>query len=784
MRIIFILLITLVSVTTLAQTGTLKGKITSKGNPVPFADVFIEELSIGTNANLDGVFTLEKIPVGTRRIQFKLIGYQSQSKVIDIRAGENSPVEISLLEDNLNLGETVVSATRYDLDRNEAPVVVNVLSNKIFKATQSIAISEGLNYQPGVRIENNCQNCGFTQVRMNGLEGAYSQILVNSRAIFSPLNSVYGLDQIPTNMVERIEVVRSGGSALFGSSAIAGTINIITKDPVENSWEIGSNFALIGGEAGDRTANFNGSLVSEDLSQGVTFYGMVRDKESYDDNGDGFSELPQLNNFVVGSKLFIKPNERSKLSVDMNAVQEFRRGGNAFDLAPHFTDITEQLHNNTFIAGVTYDLFSSDRKNKYSWYLSSQSTTRKSYYGGLGGGRTFQDSVLAINAYGTTKDLALVAGMQFSRRIRDRDMIVFGAENQYNKVNDKISGYQKTVNQKVNSLGFYGQYEWKPITSLTALVGGRFDYVAVDGAYDLAEISRESSLNTGVFSPRFTLLYNVTPTLQFRGGYARGFRAPQAFNEDLHVSSVGGEPQFVILSDELETEFSNAFTGSFNWTKNMGNTQVNLLLEGFRTALENPFTIVSGGAFLSNGSILKEVQNGSGATVTGANFQLSASPSRAFTFVASGTYQRSKYAEEQVLFEPEGPNETEPAVSTLNFIRAPNNYGYFTSIWTPSEKIGLDFTGTYTGSMIVPLVVAESGFIELNDTQSFLDVNIKFSYHLHLSGDSQITLSTGAQNIFNDYQDDFQIGPTRDSTYIYGPGRPRTYFIGITLGSI
>lgn len=211
--------------------GVLTGKVTSRGKSLEYANVFIEALQIGTNTDENGYFKLENIPVGKHIFQFRQMGYQTKEITLSIQEGKNEFVEINLHEDNLNLSETVVSATRYDLDRTEAPVVVSVINNKLFKATQSTAISEGLNYQPGVRIENNCQNCGFTQIRMNGLVGAYSQILVNSRAVFSALNSVYGLDQIPTNIVERIEIVRSGGSALFGSNAIAGTVNIITKDP-------------------------------------------------------------------------------------------------------------------------------------------------------------------------------------------------------------------------------------------------------------------------------------------------------------------------------------------------------------------------------------------------------------------------------------------------------------------------------------------------------------------------------------------------------------------------
>src|SRR5690606_22352916 len=216
--------------------------------------------------------------------------------------------------DNLNINEVVVSATRYGLDRREAPVVVNILGPKLFNATQSVAMSETLAYQPGVRVENNCQNCGYSQVRLNGLEGAYSQILINSRSVFSALNSVYGLDQIPTSMIDRIEVVRSGGSAVFGANAIAGTINIITKDPIENDWQIKSTNSITGGSSWDNTLDFNSSYVDKDLMSGVTFYGMHRERQPWDANDDGFSEITKLKNTTFGSKAFYKPSEEDKIT--------------------------------------------------------------------------------------------------------------------------------------------------------------------------------------------------------------------------------------------------------------------------------------------------------------------------------------------------------------------------------------------------------------------------------------------------------------------------------------
>lgn len=764
------------------STGSVSGRVQAGNTPLSFANVQVAGTNLGTHADEEGRFTLEQIPIGVQNLSISQVGYQQFTKLVEIQPGQTTKLNIQLTEDRLNLEEVVVSGTRYALSRKESPVVVNVLSPRMLNATQSMAISEGLNYQPGVRMETNCQNCGFTQVRLNGLEGAYSQILINGRPVFSALNSVYGLEQIPTNIVERIEVVRSGGSALYGSNAIAGTVNIITRDPIENTWQVGSNFALIDGSTPDNTVNFNGSLVSEDLMSGVTFYGMFRDRDSFDANEDGFTEITLLENNTFGTKAFFKPNERSKITLDFNAIQEYRRGGDRLELAPHLTDITEELDHNTIFSGLTYDLFSQDSRNKFSAYVSSQVTQRDSYYGGLGGGRTAADSLLAINAYGQTEDFALVSGLQFTRTFSSSNTITLGVENQYNDVQDRITGYNKLVDQQVNALGFYGQFEWNVTDRLKTLMGARYDQTAVDGLYEIETITRRSDSNFGVFSPRMTLLYDINDQLQFRGGYARGFRAPQAFNEDLHISSVGGEPQFVILSESLEKELSDAFTASFNYTQTYGNTQTNLLIEGFYTDLQNPFTIISTGATLPNGSIVEEVRNGEGAVVSGINFEFSAAPSSELSIQMGGTAQRAEYKSAQVLFEPEVPTEDESAVVVNEFVRNPNFYGYLATGWQASDNLDINLTGTYTGPMIVPRVVSESGFLELRESPTFLDANIKLAYHFELSDAFHLEFNGGVQNVFDAFQDDFDSGPTRDSDYVYGPFRPRTFFFGIKIG--
>ena len=603
MRFSLILLLLFFSLKSVCQT--VSGKVTTvDGNSIiPYAFVYLKISNKGTSTNEKGFYKLENVS-GQITIEVSYQGYRNLSKTITVNHNENKVLDFVLMEDQLGLEEVVVTATINRVTKRKAPVIVSTIKPRLLQATQSISMADGLNYAPGIRVETNCQNCGFTQVRLNGLCGGYTQVLLNSRPVFTSLIGVYGLEQIPTNIIERIEVVRSGGSALYGSSAIAGTINVITKDPILNTWEIGTNLALIDGSAVDRTLTFNNSLIADDLNSGISFFGNYRKRDAFDANNDGFTELVKIKNTTVGANAYLKPTEKSKISLNLASIQEYRRGGNQLDSAPQFTDITEELNYDTFIGGLDYDSFSKDDTKKFEVYTSVSHTNRDSYYGGLGGARTKQDSITANNAFGTTKDLAWVNGLQFTKSFNNNDVITLGSEYNHTNTKDEILGYNRLINQTVNSFGIYAQYEWKPTEKFTALLGSRFDNISVDGVYKVGSINREINVNQNAFSPRLTFSYKFTDALKFRGGYARGFRTSQAFNEDLHISSVGGEPQFVILSDNLKTEYSNAYTGSFNYSKSINLLQMDFLIEGFYTTLENPFTLVSTGSVLPNGSIL------------------------------------------------------------------------------------------------------------------------------------------------------------------------------------
>ena len=215
------------------EGNMISGHVLVKGSEenIPYATILIVGSGQGTVSNEEGQFEFKNLPAGKYTLRVSAVGYKTQEKEIEVNKDFTAVVHFQLQEESFMTDEVVVSANRNEVSRKAAPVVVNVMSAKLFEMVNSTDLAKTLNYQSGLRVENNCQNCGFPQVRINGLEGPYSQILINSRPIISALSGVYGLEQIPVNMIERVEVVRGGGSALFGANAVGGTINIITKTP-------------------------------------------------------------------------------------------------------------------------------------------------------------------------------------------------------------------------------------------------------------------------------------------------------------------------------------------------------------------------------------------------------------------------------------------------------------------------------------------------------------------------------------------------------------------------
>lgn len=769
-----------------AQTATLNGTITGDNTPLIGAYIYLTDSKIGTTTDAYGAFKLTDIPSGNQVIQVTYLGYRMLEKEINFKPDQIFNEKYELQEDRLGLEAIVVSATRNTIPLRDAPVIVNRIDSKVFERTQAVSLSEGLNFSPGLRLENNCQNCGFSQLRMNGLDGPYTQILINSRPIFSALTGVYGLDMIPANMIERVEVVRGGGSALYGGNAIAGTVNVITRDPLFNSFSIGSSYSLTNGDTPDLNLTMNGAVVSDDLQKGISFYANNRNRQPWDANNDGFSEMTLLRNNTFGFDAFLNPDEYSKIKLNLFSISEFRRGGSQFELQPHQTDITEQLDHKILGGGLSYERFSKNKKHKVAVYTSVQSTDRESYYGGGGRVLSPQDTltetdILAINAYGKSEDLSLVGGVQYAVEFNKQWALTTGSEHQFNSVLDQMPGYDRRIDQQVKVSGNYAQLQWKPIIPLSILFGGRYDNVRVDGNYTLAGEKMTDGTTFNVFVPRFTTLYNFHSAWKARFSYAQGYRTPQAFDEDLHIQTVGGAVLFTRLSSGLKTERSNSYNASLDYTFRKDKLESNFVIDAFYTRLNNPF-ISTDQEEWSTGVLVVTKRNGNGAVVKGINTEINLALGRDLIFQIGGTVQNAQYDVAEEIWTPENisPENQDSIISTTRLLRTPNVYGFFNTTWTPFKDFDASFSGVYTGSMKVPHVMdTESQYTILENSPTFWEFNLKLAYKIPMSKDFHADIFAGAQNIFNAYQSDFDRGADRDSNYIYGPNRPRSIFMGI-----
>ncbi|MDD6778769.1 MAG: TonB-dependent receptor [Bacteroidales bacterium] len=739
------------------HAATITGHTVSKadGSHIPYLTVILTGTTYGTNSDETGHFRLDNVKSGRYTMEVSGIGFVTQRKTIDVKGTVN--VNFEMIEDMMMLEQVVVTGNKSEVKRRNSSTLVSVLSNKVFDMVGASCLADGLSYQPGVRVENDCQNCGFTQVRINGLDGHYSQILMDSRPVYSALTGVYGLEQIPANMIDRVEVIRGGGSALFGSSAIGGTVNIITKDPIINSAEVAHTLTSQGvSGALDNNTTFNASLVSDNHRAGMMVYGQNRNRAGYDHDGDHFTEVPMLRSQTLGFRSYIRTSDLSKLTLQYHGVKEFRRGGDNLYNPPHEAEIAEQTDHRIHGGGINFDLYSLDENKHFNVFSSFQLTNRDSYYGGG----------MDLNAYGWTKDFVVVSGAQYTHRWKRLWFLpaelVGGVEHKYNYLRDVSVGYDHDALQRVHNYSAYLQNEWRNDT-WGFLIGGRLD--------------KHSMVSHPIFSPRANVRYNPSKQANLRLTYSSGFRAPQAFDEDFHIAVVGGERVVTVLASDLREERSNSVSLSGDFYHNFGPVQSNLLVEAFFTDLSDVFALRQLDEPDAMGNKVLERYNGSGARVMGANIETRFVFSHDMQLQAGFTWQRSRYKQP----EQWSDNPGVPAVKRM--FRTPDTYGYITYKYNPIHPLGIALTGTFTGPMLVQHLAGSGTETDVAViTPAFFDANVKLSYDLKLMHQVKLQVNAGVLNVFGSYQRDFDRGPDRDSGYIYGPMLPRSIFVGVKLG--
>jgi outer membrane receptor for ferrienterochelin and colicins len=746
------------------QKGSVHGTVRVDNKKQAFASISVSsDPTNGFITDSKGYFHIDNIPFGTHTITTSFVGYNQVSKTIVLNEN-NQELELNFnLVENINsLDEIVITGTKTNKRQTNSPVIVGIINSVTLENVQACNLSEGLKFQPGLRVETDCQTCNYTQLRMNGLSGGYSQILINGRPIFSPLTGLYGLEQLPTNMIDRIEVVKGGGSSLYGSSAIGGSVNVITKIPKKNSFELNSFYQNINGKSDDIVLSGNASLVSKNKNSGVAFFFNHRAREWYDENGDHYSELPKLENTSFGTNLFFLPNDNEKLEISISNLNEYRYGGEMVSKVAYLSQQSEERTTNVWMGSADYQINFNDDNSSLITYAAWQNTKRKHYTGIYPEEESEIQAHLETPPYGASNVSTLQGGFQLNHKIDDRisgtNTFTLGTEYVYDEVFDKIGTYNYLIDQTTRNFGAFLQSDWELSPSFSLLSGVRMD--------------QHNLIDHLVFNPRLSLLYKYKTNTQFRLSYGTGFRAPQAFDTDLHIAFAGGGISRVLLSPDLAPERSKSYSASINYDKPMEHYIAGFTIEGFYTRLNDAFFLqpIGQDAF----GALFEKQNGQGATVKGVTLEVRANFDKKIQLETGFTLQSSSFDHKiEYIDGIEGIKK---------FTRTPNDYGYATVSFRPNKKFNANFNYVYTGKMIIPHFGGAPNQLtdEMYTSDPFSELSTKIGYTIEFEKiQSNVEFYSGIKNIFNAYQSNFDIGKNRDSNFVFGPSLPRTFYIGM-----
>jgi outer membrane receptor for ferrienterochelin and colicins len=708
------------------------------GAPIKGAVILIPEISKSSESDGEGAFEFLAIRPGKYHLEVFADGYMDFISDVFIIEEINKTFVITLLKKISE--EIVVTATRTKKLYAEVPVRTEVITARDIEQMQASQLAESLALTTGVRVECNCQNCNFTQVRINGMEGKYSQILIDNSPIFSSMIGVYGLEQIPAEMLNRIEVVKGGGSALYGGNAVAGVINVLTKEPMENGTRLKLHQEFTLSEP-STNFGFRSGLLSKDQNTKAFLFANYRNRQPVDISGDDISEIGKMKSTNFGVNFFRNFSKiDGKLKLSFFRITEDRRGGNKFELPPHEADVAESIDSDLNGLSLDWNHYIT-RRLYYNFSSSYVDADRKSYYG------SGQDP----NAYGTTKNPVLFLNGQMNYQTGGH-VISTGFQYKGEKIKDEALGYGRVINDYYRELGYFLQDDVKFNKTFSLLAGLRF--------------SKHSLIENYIFNPRMSLLVNLMKELSWRTSFSTGFRAPQVFDEDLHITQVGGEGTIIENSPDLREESSYSLSTGFDFGKESGNDTLQLSIEGFYTFLKDTFVLQKKEYDPRENALVFERINGANAKVYGVSVELGYRLGSVFSLNSGWTFQQSH------LYEPE------PDFGSSEFFRTPNSYGYMSLNYANEKIVDVDISLEYTGRMNVPHY---AGYIEedrLETTETFWVLNAKLAKSVSLTQNNKVGLFVGIFNILDSYQKDLDQGIFRDSGYVYGPTKPRSYYAG------
>ncbi len=752
----FCLVFSFIELKAMPGNGRITGKVIDKTTKeiLPGVNIMIEHTTTGAATDENGNFTISNAPTGEWHIVASMMGYQREHKIIYIKADETMELNFELLPTILEMGAVVVTGTSTPHLLEDTPVRTEVIPRKLIEQKQAINLAEALSFQTGVRVENNCNNCNFSQVRILGMDGKYSQILIDGDPVISSLAGVYGLEHFPEEMVDQIEVVKGGGSSLYGGGAVAGVINMITRRPLLNQVRIKYQNNSTGGKM-DHHVGAVAETVFKEGTSGAYVFGSYRKRNPYDHNDDGFSELGELRNESVGFKWYYQPFNNSELLTSFHHIHEERRGGNKFDLPAHKADIAEWLEHWRTGGTIRWShrptpLFD------YRFYYSFSNTDRKSYFGGLDGA-TPEDQLAALAFYGKTDNPLQLAGFQTNYRFGGQ-LLTAGVQYSHDKINDKTAAETAYYLDEVyKNTGVFVQdnLHFGSEDQVEFVIGVRLD--------------NHSEISDWIISPRINVKFEIGKGMKLRAAYTTGFKPPQTYDEDLHLCAIEGDQRIIRNSAKLKEERSHSYSAGLEYNGYLKNIPTMFSFTGFYTRLTDSFTE----QFVAKqGSIERwERVNSDGAKVKGFELELGIRPLNRFEIRSGLTYKKSRY---------DSPNED---FNTRNFFRTPDFSADIRFSWIATKNVDLYANGKYLGKADVPHEKAvnyqEDPLLILEKSDAYFEADLGLAYKLPLNSGLDAKLNVGVKNILDAYQDDLDFGADRDPAYVYGPIRPRTFYIGL-----
>ena len=558
MKIYLKIFLLIFSITCNSQNNSLAGKISDGLENLPYVNIYIQNTKLGTSSNEDGYYQIKNIPSGTYKIVVSSLGYKTKTTEITFNKNENEKIiqNFSLVSDN-SLDEIVVSGNLRPVSKSASSVPVDVYSKSFFKKNPTPSIFESLQNVNGVRPQLNCNVCNTGDIHINGLEGPYTFVLIDGMPIVSGLSTVYGLTGIPQALIQRVEVVKGPASTLYGSEAVGGIINIITKKPSNSPMLFVDSFSSSWEEINtDIGFKYNASKKIQGLL-GINYFNY---QNIIDNNNDNFTDLTLQNRISIFNKLNIERRNNKLFTVAFRYVYEDRWGGETnWNKSFRGTDLVygESIYTSRWETFGTYELPTTEN---IRLQFSANGHHQDSFYG--------TDSYKA-------DQLIAFGQLIYNKKIKKKHDLLFGIAYRYTTYDDNTFATSERDGETnkpsiIHLPGVFLQDEISLTNQHKLLIGARYDY---------------NSLHGTIFSPRVNYKWNSKNNKNIlRFSIGNGFRVANIFTED-HAALSGARE--VVFEGELSPEKS--WNANVNFVKkiSINNTLISLDASGFYTHFNN-----------------------------------------------------------------------------------------------------------------------------------------------------------------------------------------------------